>query len=104
MDCTEEVAILERRRALTEWSSKGLLALSRRLGWARKQRSMASASRSGTNDCFAIALSHRPRETAREAIEVLAILGAATLWMAVLADAGASVIVVGNALRLLRAR
>jgi Cd2+/Zn2+-exporting ATPase len=34
----------------------------------------------------------------------LAILGAATLWMAVLADAGASVIVVGNALRLLRAR
>ena len=35
---------------------------------------------------------------------VLAITGSATLWMAVLADTGASVIVVANALRLLRAR
>ena len=35
---------------------------------------------------------------------VMAVLGIATLWMAVLADTGASVIVVGNALRLLRAR
>jgi Cd2+/Zn2+-exporting ATPase len=35
---------------------------------------------------------------------VMAITGSATLWMAVLADTGASVIVVGNALRLLRAR
>ena len=35
---------------------------------------------------------------------VLAIAGSATLWMAVLADTGASVIVVANALRLLRAR
>jgi Cd2+/Zn2+-exporting ATPase len=35
---------------------------------------------------------------------VLAVYGTATLWMAVLADTGASVIVVGNALRLLRAR
>jgi Cd2+/Zn2+-exporting ATPase len=35
---------------------------------------------------------------------VMAVTGAATLWMAVLADTGASVIVVGNALRLLRAR
>jgi Cd2+/Zn2+-exporting ATPase len=35
---------------------------------------------------------------------VMAIAGAATLWMAVLADAGATVIVVGNAMRLLRAR
>jgi Cd2+/Zn2+-exporting ATPase len=35
---------------------------------------------------------------------VMAITGTATLWMAVLADTGASVIVVGNALRLLRAR
>ena len=35
---------------------------------------------------------------------VMAVTGMATLWMAVLADTGASVIVVGNALRLLRAR
>jgi Cd2+/Zn2+-exporting ATPase len=34
----------------------------------------------------------------------LTIAGLATLWMAVLADTGATVIVVGNALRLLRAR
>jgi len=35
---------------------------------------------------------------------VAAVTGHATLWMAVLADTGASVIVVANALRLLRAR
>jgi Cd2+/Zn2+-exporting ATPase len=35
---------------------------------------------------------------------VMAIAGAATLWMAVLADTGATVIVVGNAMRLLRTR
>jgi Cd2+/Zn2+-exporting ATPase len=35
---------------------------------------------------------------------VMAIAGVATLWMAVLADTGASVIVVANALRLLRER
>jgi Cd2+/Zn2+-exporting ATPase len=35
---------------------------------------------------------------------VLAIAGSATLWMAVLADTGASVVVVANALRLLRTR
>jgi Cd2+/Zn2+-exporting ATPase len=35
---------------------------------------------------------------------IMALTGTATLWMAVLADTGASVIVVGNALRLLRAR
>ena len=40
----------------------------------------------------------------KAAFLVLAITGSATLWMAVLADTGASVIVVGNALRLLRAR
>jgi Cd2+/Zn2+-exporting ATPase len=40
----------------------------------------------------------------KAAFLVLAITGAATLWMAVLADTGASVIVVANALRLLRAR
>ena len=40
----------------------------------------------------------------KAAFLVLAILGHATLWMAILADTGASVIVVGNALRLLRAR
>jgi Cd2+/Zn2+-exporting ATPase len=34
----------------------------------------------------------------------MAVAGTATLWMAVLADTGASVIVVANALRLLRAR
>jgi len=38
----------------------------------------------------------------KAAFLVLAIGGAATLWMAVLADTGASVIVVANALRLLR--
>lgn len=35
---------------------------------------------------------------------LLAVAGAATLWMAVLADMGASLLVVGNGLRLLRAR
>ena len=35
---------------------------------------------------------------------VMTITGTATLWMAVLADTGASVIVVGNALRLLHER
>jgi Cd2+/Zn2+-exporting ATPase len=38
----------------------------------------------------------------KAAFLVLAVTGAATLWMAVLADTGASVIVVANALRLLR--
>ena len=38
------------------------------------------------------------------AFVAFAVAGVATLWMAVLADTGASVIVVGNALRLLRAR
>jgi Cd2+/Zn2+-exporting ATPase len=33
---------------------------------------------------------------------VLAILGAATMWMAVFADMGASLLVVANGLRLLR--
>jgi Cd2+/Zn2+-exporting ATPase len=40
----------------------------------------------------------------KAAFVVLAMTGTATLWMAVLADTGASVIVVANALRLLRAR
>ena len=40
----------------------------------------------------------------KAAFLVMAVFGMATLWMAVLADTGASVIVVGNALRLLRAR
>lgn len=40
----------------------------------------------------------------KAAFLVMAVTGTATLWMAVLADTGASVIVVGNALRLLRAR
>jgi Zn2+/Cd2+-exporting ATPase len=40
----------------------------------------------------------------KAAFLVMAITGSATLWMAVLADTGASVIVVANALRLLRAR
>jgi Cd2+/Zn2+-exporting ATPase len=40
----------------------------------------------------------------KAAFLIMAVTGMATLWMAVLADTGASVIVVGNALRLLRAR
>ena len=40
----------------------------------------------------------------KAAFLVMAVTGVATLWMAVLADTGASVIVVLNALRLLRAR
>jgi Cd2+/Zn2+-exporting ATPase len=40
----------------------------------------------------------------KAAFLAMAVTGSATLWMAVLADTGASVIVVGNALRLLRAR
>jgi Cd2+/Zn2+-exporting ATPase len=39
----------------------------------------------------------------KAAFLVLAVTGVATLWMAVLADTGATVIVVANALRLLRA-
>jgi Cd2+/Zn2+-exporting ATPase len=39
----------------------------------------------------------------KAAFVVAAVTGVATLWMAVLADTGASVIVVANALRLLRA-
>jgi Cd2+/Zn2+-exporting ATPase len=40
----------------------------------------------------------------KAAFLVMAVTGTATLWMAVLADTGASVIVVANALRLLRER
>lgn len=40
----------------------------------------------------------------KAAFLVLAVTGSATLWMAVLADTGASVIVVANALRLLKTR
>ncbi len=40
----------------------------------------------------------------KAAFLVLAVTGVATLWMAVLADTGASVVVVANALRLLRTR
>ena len=39
----------------------------------------------------------------KAAFVVAAVAGVATLWMAILADTGASVIVVANALRLLRA-
>jgi len=35
---------------------------------------------------------------------VLAVAGISTLWMAVLADSGATVLVVANAMRLLRHR
>jgi Zn2+/Cd2+-exporting ATPase len=38
----------------------------------------------------------------KAAFVVAAVFGVATLWMAILADTGASVIVVANALRLLR--
>jgi Cd2+/Zn2+-exporting ATPase len=40
----------------------------------------------------------------KAAFLMLAVAGDATLWMAVLADTGATVIVVANALRLLRSR
>jgi len=40
--------------------------------------------------------------TLKTAFLVLALTGSATLWMAVVADMGASLIVIGNALRLLR--
>jgi Cd2+/Zn2+-exporting ATPase len=38
----------------------------------------------------------------KAAFLVMAVMGIATLWMAVLADMGASLIVIANALRLLR--
>jgi Cd2+/Zn2+-exporting ATPase len=38
----------------------------------------------------------------KAAFLVMAVVGAATLWMAVVADMGASLIVIANALRLLR--
>lgn len=40
----------------------------------------------------------------KAAFLVMAVTGSATLWTAVLADTGASVIVVANALRLLRTK
>jgi Cd2+/Zn2+-exporting ATPase len=40
----------------------------------------------------------------KAAVLVLAAFGLATLWMAVVADSGASVLVVANAMRLLRHR
>jgi len=40
--------------------------------------------------------------TLKAAFMILAVLGMATLWMAVVADMGASLIVIANALRLLR--
>jgi len=46
------------------------------------------------NNAFSIAL--------KAAFLVMAVLGLATLWMAVVADMGASLIVIANALRLLR--
>jgi len=39
----------------------------------------------------------------KAAFMVMAIAGVATLWMAVVADMGASLIVIANSLRLLRA-
>jgi Cd2+/Zn2+-exporting ATPase len=39
----------------------------------------------------------------KTAFVIAAVAGVATLWMAILADTGASVIVIANALRLLRA-
>jgi Cd2+/Zn2+-exporting ATPase len=38
----------------------------------------------------------------KAAFLVMAVAGTATLWMAVVADMGASLLVIGNALRLLR--
>ena len=38
----------------------------------------------------------------KAAFLVMAVMGVATLWMAVVADMGASLIVIANALRLLR--
>ena len=43
-----------------------------------------------------------PDTLSKAAFLVMAIFGVATLWMAVVADSGASLIVVANALRLLR--
>jgi len=40
----------------------------------------------------------------KAAFVVLAIAGVATLWMAVLADTGAALVVIGNGMRLLRYR
>jgi Cd2+/Zn2+-exporting ATPase len=39
----------------------------------------------------------------KAAFVVAAVAGVATLWMAIVADTGASIIVIANALRLLRA-
>ena len=56
--------------------------------------SRATARNIRANIGFSLAL--------KAAFLVMAIAGAATLWMAVVADMGASLIVIGNALRLLR--
>jgi Cd2+/Zn2+-exporting ATPase len=56
--------------------------------------SRATARNIRANIAFSIVL--------KSAFLVMAVAGAATLWMAVVADMGASLIVIGNALRLLR--
>ena len=56
--------------------------------------SRATARNIRANIAFSIVL--------KGAFLVMAVTGAATLWMAVAADMGASLIVIGNALRLLR--
>jgi Zn2+/Cd2+-exporting ATPase len=56
--------------------------------------SRAAARNIRMNIAFSIGL--------KAAFLVMAVAGAATLWMAVVADMGASLIVIGNALRLLR--
>ena len=56
--------------------------------------SRATARNIRANIAFSIAL--------KAAFMILAVLGMATLWMAVVADMGASLIVIANALRLLR--
>jgi Zn2+/Cd2+-exporting ATPase len=56
--------------------------------------SRATARNIRANIAFSLAL--------KGAFLVMAVMGIATLWMAVAADMGASLIVIANALRLLR--
>ena len=53
-------------------------------------------------DARRAAAEHRPRAGRQGRLLVLAIFGNATMWMAVFADMGASLLVVFNGLRLLR--
>ena len=67
-------------------------------GRARPRAATRASTFTGRPSCFALALG------IKAVFLVLAVFGHASMWMAVFADMGASLLVVANGLRLLRAR